>query len=131
MLRFLDVFSKLQGEQWFLDLVTSAVRVRNILSKSGAGTAAVDESLLSKDAEVKLYSEIVRINPLVEEALSAQDWKALAARLSELSPFIAAFFDDVLVMDPDERVKCNRISLLDLCSTLFLKVGDLGMLKGA
>jgi glycyl-tRNA synthetase beta chain len=131
VIRFLDVFSKLQGEQWFLDLVTSAVRVRNILAKSGGRHEPVDESILSKDAEKNLYAAIVRINPLVEEALSARDWKALAARLSELSPFITAFFDDVLVMDPDERVKCNRISLLDLCNTLFLEVGDVGILKGA
>ncbi|HOO86852.1 MAG TPA: glycine--tRNA ligase subunit beta, partial [Synergistales bacterium] len=130
VLRFLEVFSKLQAEQWFVDLVTSAVRVRNILAKSGDASAAVDESLFAKEAESKLYAEIVRINPLVEEALAGQDWKALAGYLSELSPFVTSFFEDVLVMDPDERVKCNRIHLLGLCNALFLKVGDLGILKG-
>ena len=130
MLRFLEVFSKLQAEQWFVELVTSAVRVRNILAKSGDASAAVDETLFAKEAESRLYAEIVRINPLVEEALSGQDWKALAGYLSELSPFVTSFFEDVLVMDPDERVKCNRIHLLGLCNALFLKVGDLGILKG-
>jgi glycyl-tRNA synthetase beta chain len=130
VLRFLEVFSKLQAEQWFVELVTSAVRVRNILAKSGDASAAVDESLFAKEAESRLYAEIVRINPLVEEALAGQDWKALAGYLSELSPFVTSFFEDVLVMDPDERVKCNRIHLLGLCNALFLKVGDLGILKG-
>ncbi len=131
VLRFLEVFSKLQGEQWFLDLVTAAVRVRNILSKSEERSTSVDETLFSKDAETRLYAEIVRINPLVEDALAARNWKALAAHLSELSPFVTSFFDDVLVMDPDERVKCNRLHLLVLCNALFLEVGDLGILKGA
>ena len=130
VLRFLEVFSKLQAEQWFVELVTSAVRVRNILAKSGDASAAVDETLFAKEAESRLYAEIVRINPLVEEALAGQDWKALAGYLSELSPFVTLFFEDVLVMDPDERVKCNRIHLLGLCNALFLKVGDLGILKG-
>ena len=30
----------------------------------------------------------------------------------ELAPVVATFFDDVLVMDPDERVKANRLRLL-------------------
>jgi glycyl-tRNA synthetase beta subunit len=34
-------------------------------------------------------------------------------------------------MDPDERIKSNRIALLGMCSALFLKVGDVGVLKGA
>ena len=130
VVRFLEIFSKLQGEQWFVELVTSAVRVRNILAKSDDASASVDETLFAKDAESTLYAEIVRINPLVEEALAGRDWKALAGHLSELSPFVTSFFDEVLVMDPDERVKCNRIHLLGLCNALFLKVGDLGILKG-
>jgi glycyl-tRNA synthetase beta chain len=130
-LRFLEVFSALQEEKWFTDLVTSAVRVRNILSKGGEQGEPVDVSLLTKDAENRLHTEITRLDPLVGEALSAQDWKKLAGLLSELSPFVAQFFDDVLVMDPDESIKNNRMRLLKLCNSLFLKVGNIGVLKGA
>ncbi len=130
-LRFLEVFSALQEQKWFTDLVTSAVRVRNILSKGGEQGEPVDVSLLTKDAENRLYTEITRLDPLVGEALSAQDWKNLAGLLSELSPFVAQFFDDVLVMDPDESIKNNRMRLLKLCNSLFLKVGNIGVLKGA
>jgi glycyl-tRNA synthetase beta chain len=63
--------------------------------------------------------------------MEKQDWNGLAGYLAELSPFVTAFFDDVLVMDPDERIKSNRIALLGMCSALFLKVGDVGVLKGA
>ena len=128
-LKFLEVFSRIQDESWFIDLITSAVRVRNILSKSGDVPSSVDSSLFQKEAEGRLHGEIGRISPKVDEALSSQDWKTLATYLSELSPCVSTFFDDVLVMDPDERVKSNRLSLLMLCNALFLKVGDLGVLK--
>ncbi len=128
-LKFLEVFSGLQDEKWFVDLVTSAVRVRNILSKTEDVVGGVDETLFSKDAERRLHGEILRISPMVEEALAGHDWRALASYLAELSPAVTVFFDDVLVMDPDERIKSNRIRLLSLCNALFLKVGDLGVLK--
>ena len=131
VMRFLEVFSRLQGMDWFTSLVTSAVRVRNILSKSGGGEKAPDPSLFVKDAENALYDEVQRVLPMVERALEEQDWDGLAGILAELSPPVTAFFDDVLVMDKDEKIKENRIALLVLCNSLFLKVGDLGVLKGA
>ncbi len=131
VLRFLEVFSSIQGQQWFLDLVTAAVRVRNILAREETLGGRPDPELFSKKAEEDLFREIERVEPTVGKALREQNWNALAESLSELSPFITAFFDDVLVMDPDSRVKENRIALLSLCSRLFLEVGDLGILKGA
>ena len=130
VLRFLEVFSKLQGLEWFSNLVTSAVRVRNILSKNSEEGILIDTSLFAKDAESALYKEIERIVPLVDDSLVKRDWNSLAGYLAELSPFITVFFNDVLVMDSDERIKFNRIALLALCNSLFLKVGDVGMLKG-
>ena len=132
VLRFLEVFSKIQGSTWFTDLVTAAVRVRNILARSGGESAGeVDPSLFSKDAEKDLFKEITGIIPLVDDSLAKQDWNALAGNLAELSPHVTRFFNDVLVMDPDDRVRANRIALLGMCSGLFLKVGDVGVLKGA
>ncbi|MDK2959115.1 MAG: glycyl-tRNA synthetase beta chain, partial [Synergistaceae bacterium] len=109
----------------------SAVRVRNIISKSGEEAGTVDPALFVKDAESALHGEIQRILPLVDGAMEKQDWNGLAGYLAELSPFVTAFFDDVLVMDPDERIKSNRIALLSMCSALFRKVGDVSVLKGA
>ena len=34
-----------------------------------------------------------------------------------------------MVMDPDERVRANRLALLRRCNALFEEVGDLGALK--
>lgn len=128
-LRLMEALSGVKDEPWFSDLMTSAVRVRNILQKAPDVSDAVDPALLVKPAERALHDEVARLEPGVREALDSNDWKGLTARLAELSPVVSAFFDDVMVMDPDERVRANRLALLKRCSALFEEVGDLGALK--
>lgn len=128
-LRLMEALDEVKDEPWFSDLMTSAVRVRNILQKTPDAPDAVDPALLTKPAERALYDEVVRLEPGVREALGSNDWKGLTARLAELSPVVSAFFDDVMVMDPDEGVRANRLGLLRRCNALFEEVGDLGALK--
>jgi glycyl-tRNA synthetase beta chain len=66
----------------------------------------------------------------VNDAIAMSDWTALTNCLAELSPSISSFFEDVLVMDKDENIKANRIRLLTKCNELFMKVGDIWVLKG-
>nr|WP_315102309.1 glycine--tRNA ligase subunit beta [uncultured Fretibacterium sp.] len=128
-LRLMEALDEVKDEPWFSDLMTSAVRVRNILQKAPEAPDAVDPALLAKPAERALYDEVVRLEPGVREVLNSNDWKGLTARLAELSPVVSAFFDDVMVMDPDERVRANRLALLRRCNALFEEVGDLGALR--
>ncbi len=128
-LRLMEALNEVKDEPWFSDLMTSAVRVRNILQKAPDAPDTADPALLAKPAERALYDEVVRLEPGVREALNANDWKGLTARLSELSPVVSAFFEDVMVMDPDEKVRANRLALLRRCNALFKEVGELGALK--
>ena len=128
-LRLMEALNEVKDEPWFSDLMTSAVRVRNILQKAPDAPGTVEPALLDKPAERALYDEVVRLEPRVREALDASDWKGLTALLAELSPVVSAFFDDVMVMDPDEGVRANRLALLRRCSALFEEVGDLGALR--
>jgi glycyl-tRNA synthetase beta chain len=82
----------------------------------------VDESLLAEPAEQQL-AEAVRAQPppgtpndqLLEWAVG-------------LAPVVATFFDDVLVMDPDERVKANRLRLLRDVRLAVGRLGDLSQI---
>ena len=84
---------------------------------------------MSKQAEKALWSEVQRLETPVREALDSYDWEKLMQLLAELSPVVTSFFDDVMVMDPDESVRNNRLALLRRCNALFKEVGDLGALK--
>ncbi|HXO43818.1 MAG TPA: DALR anticodon-binding domain-containing protein, partial [Thermoanaerobaculia bacterium] len=48
----------------------------------------------------------------VEAAAAAGDYERALRRIAELAPVLDRFFVEVLVMDPDERVRANRIALL-------------------
>ena len=66
----------------------------------------------------------------VESALAARRYDDALVRLASLRPAVDAFFDQVLVMDPDEAIRANRLALLASVSRLFLAVGDLSRLPG-
>ncbi|MDR2175575.1 MAG: glycine--tRNA ligase subunit beta [Synergistaceae bacterium] len=146
VLRLMEALTEVKDEEWFAALATAAVRVRNILQKAGelragrsekgefkegepAAGVNIDPALMLKDAEKTLCEAIEKMEPLVAEALRENDWKGLTASLSELSPAITGFFKDVMVMDPDERVRANRLAVLRRANALFEEVGNLGTLK--
>ena len=79
----MEALNEVKDEPWFSDLMTSAVRVRNILQKAPEAPDAVDPALLAKPAERVLYDEVVRLEPGVREVLNSNDWKGLTARLAE------------------------------------------------
>ncbi len=48
----------------------------------------------------------------------------LEEKLTNLTPFISEFFEKVLVMDKDEKIKQNRINLLNFVKSKFAKIAD-------
>ena len=129
VLRLMEALNKVKDEKWFGDLVTAAVRVRNILQKVPQTSDSIDPALAVKIPEKNLYDEVVKMEPLVEAALRESDWSGLMTSLSALSPVVTGFFDDVMVMDPDEKIRANRLAILKRCNVLFEEVGNLGVLK--
>lgn len=130
-LKLIETLNRVKSEEWFTGLAASALRVKNILTKNAESIADVspDESLMTEEAEKSLYAEVMRIADSVRMSVNAYDWEGLAKILAELSPVVGKFFDDVMVMDKDERVRNNRLALLRECNKLFLEAGDLSVLS--
>ncbi len=87
-----------------------------------ADAEPVDDSLLKEPAEQRLV-EVVRAQP--EPGTPADELLEWAVALA---PVVAQFFDDVLVMDPDERVKANRLRLLRDVRAAVGRLGDLSQI---
>ena len=130
-LKFIETMNGVKADEWFTALVSSALRVKNILKKNEKEItgAAPNESLMTVEAEKNLYQEVSRLDEPVKKALEAYDWESIAKMLAELSPVVSKFFDDVMVMDKDEKVRANRLALLEQCNKLFAEVGDLSVLS--
>ena len=113
-------------------LAAANKRVGNILKKSALDkTIMVNESLLSEDAEKKLYATLSVLSKTVEPMFDAGDYGAALSQLSSLRDPVDAFFDSVMVMADDEAIKNNRIALLNVMNQLFLRAADLSRLHQA
>lgn len=97
-------------------------RVDNILKDFNGGE--VDVNLLSADAEIKLFGAFDMIKLRVEKGIAEKDFQAALNKLAALRPPVDDFFNHVMVMDKDEKIRFNRLSLLKEISNLFHKIAD-------
>jgi len=109
------------------DVTTAYARARN-LGDASLGTE-YDRSIMGA-AETALADAIERSESLVAGAVASADWDGALARLAELRGPIDTFFTDVLVMDPDESLRANRLRLLNRFTALFAGVADFSRLQG-
>jgi len=108
----------------FERLVIGQKRVANILRGQDAG-GLPEPALFQEPAEKMLYEKAQAIEPALEQALSRGAYDAAFTLLLSLREAIDRLFDDVLVMCADERLKSNRLRLLNYVRSLFGQIADL------
>jgi glycyl-tRNA synthetase beta chain len=84
----------------------------------------VDVNLLKDEAEIRLFSTFENIKTRVEKGITENNFNFALSELATLRPPVDAFFDGVMVMDKDENIRINRLSLLAEISALFHKIAD-------
>jgi glycyl-tRNA synthetase beta chain len=97
-------------------------RVDNILKDFHNGQ--VDVNLLSNDAEINLFSSFENIKTRVDKGIAENNFNFALSELASLRPPVDAFFNGVMVMDKEENIRINRLSLLAEISALFHKIAD-------
>ena len=100
-------------------LIENANRVLRILKDDIS--ECVDESLFTEPAEKDLYKAICGIK-------FEGDYKKYLQELTSINPVVTKFFDDVLVMDKDEKVKTNRLALLNSLKNKYIILTDFSKL---
>lgn len=109
-------------EDWFAGIVKSAERVARITKN--VPREEVREEDLTDEEEKKLHSLYMKMNWEVGQAINQEDWAKALKALAELTDPIELFFDKVLVMHEDEKLKQNRLALLKSLEKLYLSVAD-------
>jgi glycyl-tRNA synthetase beta chain len=110
-------------------LATAFARASRILSQ-GAAAEAVAPELFVEPAEGQLYRVWQDVAATVQQEAAAGRYDRALEALVRLADPIDAFFDRVLVMAADERLRGNRLALLRAVTESFLRVADLGRLAG-
>jgi glycyl-tRNA synthetase beta chain len=78
--------------------------------------------------EKSLAKTFSRLRPDVDEAFRALDYTAALKALASLKAPVDAFFDKVMVMDKDARVRDNRIGFLGTLHGTMNRIADLSKL---
>ena len=112
----------------FADLMAGYNRANNMLAKVKE-FAAVDKALFEEDAETALYAGLSVAKAEADKAMAEHNYNAALSALSALRPLIDGFFDDVMIMAKDEKVKNNRLALLKEIVDLGNTVGDISKLE--
>jgi len=117
-----------------VSLAAANKRVGNILKKSVlektviSSVKGVDEALLEEKAEKALYAQLKILEEKVTALFDAGDYASALKQLSVLREPVDNFFDTVMVIVEEEKIRKNRIALLNSMHTLFLRVADLSRL---
>lgn len=112
-----DYLKRVKAISGMLDekLVENANRVLRIL-KEGVNVS-VNPALFTFEAEKNLYGGLQKI-------CYNGDYNDYLKSLINLNPAVTKFFEDVLVMDNDEKIKNNRLALLNELKNKYIMLMD-------
>lgn len=109
------------------DLSIAYTRAKN-LAKPDLGSAA-NRAIMGTE-ELELADSLDIAEKVAAELMDARAYSALLEAYAGLRAPIDAFFEGVLVMDPDEAVRDNRLRLLNRFVALFGRFADFSRLAG-
>ena len=122
----LEALAQLTGSEALLGVATLLKRVKNITKGiSGAESLAGIRPALKEPAELALASELEKRAPIIQAAAAKRDYKDAFTNIAQLQPVVAEFFDDVLVMAEDERLRTARLGLVATLRDLILEIADI------
>jgi glycyl-tRNA synthetase beta chain len=112
----------------FDEFLLAAKRINNIAPKERV--PAVNRKLFSQKEESDLYDGYEKLSGQLKDLLSTGQYETSLSLLLTLTGPINRFFDKVLIMDKDDQVRMNRLSLIKDVKTLIMQVSDFSRLTG-
>lgn len=109
-------------KEGLVELLAAFNRVSNLAEK--AVSDEVQRDLLNED-EIQLYDSFNNVEEKIESAILKKEYDKALDYLTVLREPIDNFFDKVMVMVEDERIRNNRLGLLKKIYDTMLKICDL------
>lgn len=113
-------------------LVIAFKRVSNILRGLETGGWGLgekpDASLFEETKEKELFDIAEKIAPEINKYWKEGNYEKVFETLSSLKGTIDTFFDKVMVMVEDKKIKNNRLILLNMVRNLYYQIADMSKL---
>jgi glycyl-tRNA synthetase beta chain len=109
-------------------LAAANKRIANLLKQASAVPADFDLALMALPEEKALAAAFKRLRGSVEQQYESLRYTGALKELAALKAPVDAFFDKVMVMDKDPKVRDNRIGLLGTLHATMNRIADLSKL---
>ena len=119
----IEALQQMKKDPNFEALSISFKRVVNIL-KTGAPGPGVDPSVFEHDAERRLHQKYLEIRDKVRELMAQRLYLDALRLISTIRETVDGFFDNVMVMAEDAKLRANRLALLGEIASLFASFAD-------
>jgi glycyl-tRNA synthetase beta chain len=123
-----EAVTKVRPSSDFESISIAFKRIKNILRQASESkkniAAAIDPSSLKEDAEKELAAQIPQTAKTVESLRKQKNYEQALLEVSKLRLAVDKFFDKVMVMVDDEKVRANRLALLQTLLKEFSTIAD-------
>jgi glycyl-tRNA synthetase beta chain len=131
-----DLHNRVTAMGEFLDdeaavaLAAANKRISNILKKNEQVYGfQVDEDLFDSEAEKALFVKLSAYEHISMGNFNGGEYLDGLRVLARLRPLVDRFFDEVMVMVDDEKIRRNRLALLQKLANNFLRVADFSRIQ--
>lgn len=114
---------EMKGDPGLQGMLTSFTRAYNLVKKAAQGT--VDPTFFTDDSEKDLYERLSTVQKEIIDMAGKKQYKKIISALSTLAGPLDRFFTAVMVMVEDEKIRNNRLGLLNLLVEMTRSIGDL------
>jgi len=123
--------SELKEKADFEAVAAAFKRVVNIIKKADVseGGVSVDAALFEHESEKELVNAYDATRAEVEDALKDGGYGKALSAVAGLRPSVDRFFNDVMVMAEDKKVRANRLAILAGIAELFGDIADFSKLS--
>jgi glycyl-tRNA synthetase beta chain len=123
--RRVGALTKLRRNEDFEPLAAAFKRVGNLIKKADAASLPpVNADLLKDPAERALFDDYGRVRFQVSQQVEAGQLDEALTTVASLRGAVDRFFDEVMVMVDDARLRTNRLALLNAIAGLFGDFAD-------
>ncbi len=120
--RRINALMAISKEEAFPILAGAFKRVINIIKENSE--TSVQTALLTESAEQKLHAAYLTVRGEAAPLLAASDYEGALGVILKMKEPVDTFFEEVMVMAEDAKVRANRLNLLTAIAQLFLQIGD-------
>ena len=123
-----EALTQVRGSEDFASISVAFKRTKNILRQAREGGKKIADNLdptaLTEDSEKALATRLPEVAANVRQFRDQKNYLAALTEISRLRQPIDLFFDKVMVMVDDERVRANRLALLQTLLQEFSTIAD-------